>query len=45
MWFMLNRMEFGNVLHMKQVRMPKARSKCRGHRSVERSRSWKPLAL
>ena len=21
MWFMLNRMEFGNVLHMKQVRM------------------------
>ena len=24
MWFMLNRMEFGNVLHMKQVRMAKA---------------------
>lgn len=24
MWFMLNRMDFGNVLHMTQVRMAKA---------------------
>jgi hypothetical protein len=44
MWFMLNRMEFGNVLHMKQVRMAKA-LKCRPRRSVERSRNSKRLAL